>query len=115
MATPVRPAAGRLAGLHVEGHAEAERRARIGVVARRHAEIHDAHHFLGGHLLLFPHLLEKALDAPVVLAFGESPAARLRERVVLAGLALRPPAPRDLFHRVAPILPATQSTSVAPP
>src|SRR5437773_12025662 len=39
---PIRPAPGRLARLQVERYAKAVGRARIGIVGRRHAEIHDA-------------------------------------------------------------------------
>src|SRR5262249_44166471 len=52
-----------LAGLEIERQAEAQRRARIGIVGRRHAQVHDRVPFSRRELLLAPDGREEALDA----------------------------------------------------
>src|SRR5438034_7940427 len=72
----------RLPRFHIERHAKSERRARVRIVGRRHANVHDAEALLAGELFLFPHVRKETLDASVVLAFGESFALRLAQRAV---------------------------------
>src|SRR5262245_58997140 len=72
VALPTPPALrDRLAGLEVEGDAEAEWGARIGVVGRGHAEVHDGVALRGRELFLAPDALQKSADAAIVLAIGE--------------------------------------------
>jgi hypothetical protein len=73
---PPAPALGeQLARLEVEGHAEAVGGLRVGVVGGRHAQVHEGMNRRAGKLFLFPYVLKKAADAPVVPAFGEALAA----------------------------------------
>src|SRR5688572_5723658 len=89
MAAPVAPALfDRFARFGVERDAEAERRARVGVVGRGHAEVHDGVAFAARKLFLCPDFFEKTANATVVLAFREAFAARLAAHVVNAGPAL---------------------------
>src|SRR5262249_40301655 len=71
---PARP--DRLAALHVERNAESQRCALVGIVGRRHADVHDGVALGHGKLLLVPYVVEEALDSPVV--------APLAERLALA-------------------------------
>src|ERR1700687_2812760 len=56
------------AALEIERQAETKRRVSVGVVGRRHAEVHDGVAFAVRKLFLFPDVVEKALDAAVVEA-----------------------------------------------
>ncbi len=84
MPAPVRPARiDPLARLQIERQAEAERRLRVGIVGRRHADVHDRVALGERQLFLAPTRLEEALDAAVVAAMREILAgAHLREHVV---------------------------------
>src|SRR5258706_12126952 len=86
----------RLPRLEVERNAEAERRLRIRIVGRRHAQVHDAVDLREGKFFLLPHVRKEPLDAPVVLAFGQALALRLAQRVVGAGFATRQAGLREL-------------------
>src|SRR5690606_18022462 len=55
-----------LARLEIERHAKAVRRARVGVVARGHREIHEAVHFGVVRPILAPEVLEEVPHAAVV-------------------------------------------------
>src|SRR4029078_10132339 len=88
--------------------AEAERRARVGIVGRGHAQIHDGVALLPRQLLLLPHVVEEALDAGVVEALRQALAARLAARVVGAGLALRHAVLGELVERVWPVVPVNE-------
>ena len=67
VAQPVTPAlAEQRAGFHVERHPESVRRRLVRIVGRRHAEIHDRVTLGQRQLVLFPYLLEEALDAAIV-------------------------------------------------
>src|SRR4029077_17309917 len=66
---PVAPArVGALASSEVERQGEAERRLTVGVVGRRHADVHDRVALAVRELLLAPYGVEKALDAAIVKA-----------------------------------------------
>src|SRR6185436_236837 len=110
VAPPLAPALlDHLARLGVERDAEAERRARVGIVGRGHAEIHDRVAFLPRQLLLLPHVVEEALDAAVVETLGQALAARLAARVVDAGLALGHAMLGELVERVRPVVPVHEA------
>src|SRR5262245_36006882 len=95
----------RLAGFQVERYAKAWRGARIRVVGRGHAEIHDAVSFGIGKLLFFPHRVEKPPDAAVIFSVGESLAARFAERVVTSGLAPGHAMLGELVQGIRPVVP----------
>src|SRR6185503_5067658 len=72
VAAPVGPALrDYFAGFGVEGDAKAVGGARIGVVGGGHAEVHDRVAFLARELLVFPDVIQEALDAAVVQAAFE--------------------------------------------
>ena len=109
MAPPVAPAIfNHLPRLGVERNPKAKRRPRIGVIGRRHAQVHDGVAFLPRELLLLPHVREEALDAPVVEALGEAFAASFAARVVDAGLALGHAVFGELVQRVRPVVPVDE-------
>src|SRR5688500_8752065 len=106
VAPPLAPALlDQLARFGVERDAEAERRARVGVVGRGHAEIHDRVAFLPGELLLLPHVVEEAPDAPVVQPRFELPVSKY---ILPPGFALRHPVLGELVQGVRPVVPVDE-------
>src|SRR5712692_4648126 len=92
----------------VERHAKAVGRARIGIVGRRHAKVHDAVAFGGGELFLPPHVRQEPSDAPVVLAFGEPFALRFAQCVVGAGFSPGQAVLGELVQCVRPVVPVDE-------
>src|SRR6266404_2977538 len=74
--------------LEIERQTETERRVSVGVVGRRHAQVHDRVAFAKRKLFLFPDVVEKALDAAVVEPFGKTFAGAFAQGVVSSGLPL---------------------------
>ena len=103
---PVLPARGnRLARLEVKGQAKTQRRRRIRVVGRGHADVHDRVSFRRREFFLAPHGFQEPLDASVILSRGKpAPRRGLGKRVVCTGAALGIAKLRELVQRVRPVV-----------
>src|SRR5687767_4727290 len=104
VAPPIAPALlDHFARFGVERDAKAERRARVGVVGRGHAQIHDGVAFAARELFFLPDGFKKTPDAPIVQAPVEALAAPLAARVVDPGPALGRAMLGELVERVRPV------------
>src|SRR6185369_17302322 len=88
-----------LAGLEVERHAKPVRRLGVGVVSRRHREIHQGVNLALAELRLAPNVLQESADPAVVAAVVAGLLSSLDD-VDFARLALRQPELRELVERV---------------
>src|SRR5438128_217249 len=93
-----------LTRLEVERQAEAERRVPVGIVCRRHADVHDRVSLRVRELFLAPYGIEKAAHAAIVEAFAPA----LAQRVEFAGLALHLAELGELVERVRPVVPVDE-------
>src|SRR5487761_2749577 len=109
VAAPVVPAPGLgLAGFQIDRNAESERRLQVRVVTGGHADVHNAMAFGGRELLLLPHMVEEALNPPVVESLRRATVARCAAHVHGAGLALDRAVLRQRVERIRPVVPVDE-------
>src|SRR5438105_11792222 len=94
-----------LTALEIERQAEPQRRAWVGIVSRRHAQVHDRVAFAERKLFLRPDMFQKALDAAVVEPFGKTLAGAFAQGIVFSGLPLCSAESGQLRQRVGPVVP----------